>query len=451
MPGKLLDSYGRLIDPRELEREIAAPSTQGIRQVWRGQSVALGLTPQRLAAILLASYDTDYQHYDLLTLAEEMEERDPHYAAVLGVRKRAVSRLSPAVEAATDDARDQKLADAVRGLVRKPEFGEMLDDCLDALGKGYSVVEIIWDRSGPQWKPGRYEWRDPRFFAFDRVDGRKLLLLDQAGNYSNGIPLEPFKWIVHKPRLKSGIPIRGGLARVVSLSYMAKSYSMTDWLAFAEVFGMPLRLGRYHPNATEDDIRTLIRAVANLGTDAAAVIPESETIEFVEASRGRGGETLFERLAVYMDKQVSKAVLGQTMTSDGGSSRAQAQVHNEVRVDILKSDVRQLGDTLNRDLVQPFIELNFGRQEIYPRLLLPVVKKKDIEMLTDALVKLAPMGLKVEASVVRDKLGLPDPPDGADVLGAVRVPFGAGGRGRNADARMLQPVAPMFVPKETNK
>ena len=102
----LYDEHGRPVSPRELTREIAAPTIQGIRQVWRGQSVALGLTPQRLAAILLASYDTDYQHYDLLTLAEEMEERDPHYAAVLGVRKRAVSKLDLAVEAATDDARD---------------------------------------------------------------------------------------------------------------------------------------------------------------------------------------------------------------------------------------------------------------------------------------------------------------------------------------------------------
>ena len=353
-----------------------------------------------------------------------MEERDPHYAAVLGVRKRAVSKLQPAVEAATDGPLDQDLADAVRMLVRKPEFGDMLDDCLDALGKGYSAIEIIWDRSGPVWQPGRYEWRDPRFFAFDRVDGRTLMLLDEAGNYHNGVPLAPFKWIVHRPKLKSGIPIRGGLARVAALSYMSKSYAITDWLAFSEVFGMPLRLGQYSPNATEGDIRTLINAVANLGTDAAAAIPDSMRIEFTEPGSRQGGDRLFERLATYLDKQVSKAVLGQTMTTDDGSSKSQAEVHNSVRGDIQKSDARQLENTVNRDLVRPFIELNFGSQRRYPRLTLPVLKPTDIEAFTDALQKLVPLGLGVEASVARDKLGLPDPPEGTDVLLSMPAPAG---------------------------
>ena len=415
----LVDGHGLPVSQTGLTREAGAPTMTGVRQVWRGESIASGLTPQRLAAILLATYDTDYQHYDLLMLAEEMEERDPHYAAVLGVRKRAIGKLQPAVEAASDDPFDVDLADAVRMLARKPEFGEMLDDCLDALGKGVSAVEIIWDRSGPMWMPGRYEWRDPRFFAFDRVDGRTLMLLDEAGNYHNGIPLAPFKWIVHRPKLKSGIPIRGGLARLVALSYMAKSYTLTDWLAFAEVFGMPLRLGQYGPNATEADIRKLISAVANLGTDAAAVIPDSMRIEFIEPARGRGegSESLFERLAVYLDKQVSKAVLGATMPVDDGSSKSQAQVHDAVRGDIQKSDARQLADTLNRDLVKPFIELNFGPQRQNPKLTLPILKRTDLEQLTTALDKLVPLGLGVEASVARDKLGLPDPPAGADVLG----------------------------------
>ena len=269
----------------------------------------------------------------------------------------------------------------------------------------------------PQWKPARYEWRDPRFFVFDRTDGRTLRLLDEADSYQ-GIDLEPYKWVVHKPRLKSGIPIRGGLARVVAIAYMVKSYTVTDWTAFAEVFGMPLRLGRYGPNATEDDIVKLIAAVANLGTDAAAVLPDTMRIEFIEVGNRQGGAELYEKLAVYLDKQVSKAVLGQTMTADDGSSRAQAQVHDEVRGDILRSDARQLEDTLNRDLVKPFIDLNHGPQERYPKLLLPVNEPEDIKVLAEALGHLVPLGLKVEASVIRDRLGLPDPEDGAELLTA---------------------------------
>jgi len=47
------------------------------------------------------------------------------------------------VEAASDGAADVELADAVRGMARAPAFGALLDDCLDALGKGFSAVEKI--------------------------------------------------------------------------------------------------------------------------------------------------------------------------------------------------------------------------------------------------------------------------------------------------------------------
>ena len=412
---RLLRPDGRPIRKRDLTREAGRPTVTGVRQVWHGETMASGLTPQRLAALLRTA--AEGSHRDYLTLAEEMEERDTHYASVLGTRKRAVSGLEATVESASDDAADVRLADEVRELTRAPEFGEMLDDCLDALGKGFAAVEIVWSRESSGWRPDRYEWRDPRFFVFDRDDGRTLRLLDEADSYQ-GVELAPYKWIVHVPRLKSGLPVRGGLARLVVLAYMVKAYAITDWVAFAEVFGMPLRLGRHGQNATEDDIQVLIRAVANLGTDAAAVLPDTMRIEFVEPGNRTGGGGLFERLAMYLDKQVSKAVLGQTMTADDGSSRAQAQVHDEVRGDILRSDARQLTNTLNRCLVRPFVDLNHGEQETYPRLLLPVNEPEDIAALTTALKELVPLGLRVEASVIRDKLGLPDPEDDAELLGA---------------------------------
>ena len=435
---RILGPDGRPVRKRELTREAGRPTLTGVRQTWRHESVASGLTPRRLAAILRTADDGDGRQRDYLTLAEEMDERDPHYAAVLGVRKRAVSGLEPTVEAATDDAGDVELADAVRELAREPEFGELLDDCLDALGKGFSAVEIIWER-GAMWRPARYERRDPRFFTFDREDGRTLRLLDEADSF-RGLDLAPYKWIVHAPRLKSGLPMRGGLARLVAIACMVKAYTVTDWTAFAEVFGMPLRLGRYGPNATEADILKLISAVANLGTDAAAVLPDSMRVEFTEPGNRQGGGDLFEKLAEYLDKQVSKAVLGQTMTTDDGSSQSQAKVHDEVRGDILRSDARQLENTLNRDLVRPFIDLNHGPRERggYPRLLLPVPEPEDIKTLAEALEKLVPLGLRVEASVIRDKLGLPDPEDGAEVLGAPD-PLLAGANRRRAANRAGRP------------
>ena len=93
-------------------------------------------------------------HRSFLTLAEEIKERDAHYRSVLGTRKLAVAGLEVIVEAASDDARDAELADAVREVLCDPAFGELVGDLLDARGKGYSAVEIDWRVDGARWVPG---------------------------------------------------------------------------------------------------------------------------------------------------------------------------------------------------------------------------------------------------------------------------------------------------------
>ncbi len=412
----LYDHLNRPIVRTELKREQAAPSLTGIRTIWDGQSVAQGLTPQRLARIMRDAADGDAREY--LILAEEMEERDPHYASVLSTRKRAVAGIEPTVIPASDDKRDQEIADAVREqIVEKPEFPGLVTDLLDSLGKGYSAVEILWDQTGNQWVPREYAWRDPRFFVFDRESGQRLRLLTDDATFE-GVPLPPFKFAVHMPHLKSGIPIRSGLARLAAVSWMCKAFTLADWMAFAEVFGMPLRLGRYNENATERDKEILKTAVANLGMDAAAIVPDSMRIEFVEAAKAAGGQELFLKLAEFLDRQVSKAVLGQTMTTDDGSSQAQASVHNEVRIDIKNDDGRQVGATVNRDLVKPFVDLNFGIQERYPRVRIREEEPEDIKALAEVLGKVVPLGgAGIQAREVRERLGFSNPEDGAEVLG----------------------------------
>jgi len=259
----------------------------------------------------------------------------------------------------------------------------------------------------------RYEHRDPRWFQFDKVTGQRLQLRSEG---ADGLEIPAGKLIIHKPRLKSGLPIRGGVARLVAVSFMCKAFGLKDWMRFAELFGIPLRIGRYGPGAKPDDIAVLRRAVSQLAADAAAVMPEGMKIEFQEIANAAGGAELFERLAEWLDKQISKAVLGQTMTTDDGSSQSQANVHNEVRLDILRADAKQLAATLNRDLVRTFIDLNFGPQERYPRIVLQVTEAEDLKALADALGPFIDRGLRVEESAILDKFGLAAPEAGAAIL-----------------------------------
>ncbi|PIE57145.1 MAG: hypothetical protein CSA34_00440 [Desulfobulbus propionicus] len=157
-------------------------------------------------------------------------------------------------------------------------------------------------------------------------------------------------------------------------------------------------------------------AVANLGSDAGAVIPDSMLIDFPDVVKGASGSNVvFEKMAEYLDAQVSRGILGQTATTQGtqlGNEDAQAEVREDIRDD----DAAQLAETINRDLVRPYIDLNYGVQEQYPQVVLRAVENEDIAGLTTALKELIPCGLKVEQKEIRDKLGLKDPEPGAELL-----------------------------------
>lgn len=409
----ILDHRGQPVDTKKLTTEIATPSLAGVRQAFV-ESVTNGLTPARLGAIMAAVDQGDANDY--LTLAEEIEERDPHYRSVISTRKLAITGLDVVVEAFSDDKRDVEIADACAELVRDEEFSNLVADQVDAIGKGFAVNEIDWDKSASQWRPRKYDHVDQRFFMFDRTTGKELRLRDEA-DFANGIALEPFKFVVHTPKLKTGLAIRGGLARLAAVAFMCKSYALKDWVAFAEVFGQPLRLGKYDVNATDAQKTALLNAVANIGTDASAVIPDTMLIEFVQATSAVGGDKLYQGLADWLDRQVTKGVLGQTATTEGTPGKLGSDSAQEtVRFDIRDDDAKKIAATLRRDVIRPFVDLNYGPQKNYPKLRLHKQETEDLKGLADSMIPFIGVGMRVEESYMRDKFGVPEPAEDALLL-----------------------------------
>lgn len=434
----LLGSGGREQARKDiLTTEIAGPTMTGIRPIVGGHP-AQGLTPQRLASILRAAEHGDAMSY--LELAEEMEEKEPRYTAVLGTRKRQCSQLDITVDPASDSAEDEANAELVRLFVEREELEDELFDILDSIGKGYSVTEIIWETSERQWMPERLKWRMPQWFEIDRTDGETLYLrrdptsplpMSPPGSSREPTafqsrdlaPLPPYKFIRHRTAAKSGLPIRGGFARIVSWWYLFKNYTVKDWVIFAEVYGQPLRVGKYHSGATNDEKEVLLKALASIGTDAAAMIPEGMLIEFVQSQTARANADIYAHLVDYIDQLITMLVLGQNLTTQvQEGSRAAAQVHDEVRADIERSDCRQLGASLTRDVAIPLVILNRGPQKAYPRIKIGRPEQADVAVLSDALAKLVPLGLRVGQAEVRRKIGVEDPEDDTDLLRAPAPP-----------------------------
>lgn len=414
---QLLDRWGNPVRRQALTREVAAPTLGGVRSPLSGYP-GDGLNPVRLASIMRAADQGDAIQY--FELAETVEERDPHYLGVISTRKRSVSQIEVTVEAGSDDPEDVKIADMVRDWLKRDELTDDLFHILDAIGKGVSFTEILWDSSEGQWQPGQLKWRDPRHFRFARADLETPLLLDDNGAE---VPLEPFHFIYANIAAKSGLPLRSGLARLATWNWMFKAFTQRDWAIFTQTYGQPLRVGKWHQGASEEDKATLFRAVANIAGDCAATIPDSMMIDFIESKNVGTGAALYRERADWLDQQISKAVIGQTATTDAiAGGHAVGQEHREVQEDIETADARALAAILNRDLIRPWVQLEWGPRKRYPRLVIARPKVEDIAGMSDALAKLVPLGLKVEMSEVRDRLGFADPKPGAEVLGARAEP-----------------------------
>lgn len=409
---RILGPDGERVDLDELfGPPKAGPTLTGVRSPISGHP-ADDLTPRRLASIHRAAANGDPLAW--LELAEDIEERDAHYLAVLGTRRRQVAQLPITVEAATEDEQHVIHADFLRGWLKEGVLDLALFDLLDAIGKGFSVMEIEWQSTPEATLPRCLEYRPQRWFDFAQVDGETLQLAEGVTRE----PLSPHKFIVHRAKSKSGLTIRSGLARVASWSWMYKAFSAADWAIFTQNYGTPIRVGKFDRAATDADKEVLWRAVANIAGDCAAIIPAEMQIELISLKdTGKSGE-LYEKRVDWLDRQISKLVLGQTTTTDAVSGgHAVAQEHRLVQEDIERSDARLLAATLTRQLVPLIISLNFGPQAKYPRLLIGRPDEVPLNDIVNALDKLGPLGLTVEVAEMRDRIGFSEPAPDAEVVG----------------------------------
>lgn len=408
----ILKSLNSLLKPKkkELEKEYATPKVSGVRNI--SDKFALsGLTPQRMAAIIKAAKEG--QPDDLLTIAEEIEEADAHYRSVLSTRKLAIRKLKPSIEYKGEDKKTLEMVEFLEAQIQRPDFLNIFGDMLDALTKGYSMIEMVWNTQETPWIVEKFIWRDPRLFMLSAAD-QSLRIKDD--NKRSGQEIPAHKFITHMPRLKSGSIGRNGLAMPLVWSYLFKNYSIKDWAAFVEIYGVPVRMGTYGADASDEDIDELIKSVVNIGTDACAVFPENMKLDIIQSSNQSGNAEIFQSMAEYMDKQISKLILGQTMTSDDGSSRSQAQVHDGVRNDLLEADGQDIAYSINEHYIKPLIQLNFGDVGEIPVFKLQLIEFEDIKAKLEAVKALVPLGLPISKAQIYKDFGLHAPEGEDDVL-----------------------------------
>jgi len=409
---KLFDQYGRPIETSR-RPQLDQVAIALVRDKFADYP-SRGLTPAKLTSILEEADEGETER--AAELGMEMEEKDGHLASILGTRKLAVAGLPFSIQAASDDPEDVKDKEVAERALAQVNVSELILDLMDAVGKGFSICEIQW-AIGDEVLPRSIDWVDAKNFTWDRRIPR---LVTQA-EPTKGELLPANKFLIHTYKARSGLPCRGGLLRVVSWMYLFKNFSLKDWMAYAEVFGIPLRLGEYDPGASKEDKDALAAALMQIASDAAGLIPTNTKINFVETKGTGSSDNVFQALIEYCDRTMSKTILGQTLTSDttgGTGTLAAGKVHNEVREDLRDADAAAIERTIQRDLFAPVVGFNRGwdRVKRLPKFKLNVSKPEDRKALADTYGVLAKdVGLEIPTAFLYEKFGIPAPKEGESV------------------------------------
>jgi len=402
----LKDIFGRAFKKPQAKPETRELAAVSLAERWSTYPSA-GLTPDKLTEIFRLADQGDV--YRQMELFEEMEEKDAHLASLLQTRKMAVLSLDYEVVPYSKTPEDGRIAGFVREILDAlPDVEGAFLDLLDAIGKGYAVSEIMWEVAAGQARAVELRWIPQKRVTF--IQDLKPRLLTPEAPWQGEEP-PPWKVIYHRFKARSGYAPRAGVLRVVGWMYLLKNYALKDWAAFNEVFGMPLRLGKYDPGASAADREALIRAIRNLGSDAAGVISKSTEIEFVEAaSRLSGNANPYQTLAEFCNREMSKAVLGQTLTTDTAGATgtySAARVHAQVRRDLVEADAQTLAVTLREQLIRPLVGFNFGWDRPCPWFRFKLAEEEDLKTLSEVYRNLKEIGVPLEGGLVAERFGLP--------------------------------------------
>jgi phage gp29-like protein len=310
-------------------------------------------------------------------LYEQMEERDPSLHSAMMTRRAgpmACERIMlPArppkgkkkgnnIQFDPDLAR--QVADDTMWVVENiNDFDGTLIDSLDAVGKSISVLEIDWNAA----KDGTIDsirHVNPRLYNFDFETGDLYVT-----NTENSLELKrifikdyDYKFIVHRSKMRAGHACRGGVMRTITWTYVFRNYAWRDQSVYTEIFGMPMRIGKYKPNATPQDKTQLATMLKQMASNAWALISETTEIEFEEAvNRGVEPYTAFLNA---LRSEYFLAILGQegTNVTNKYGSKGDTQIKQLVRQDILEADCKQLENTLRWQLLYPIVYYRWGKK-----------------------------------------------------------------------------------------
>lgn len=345
---------------------------------------------------------------------------DPQVASTLQTRKLAVVCKEWEVVPASDRLKDRKVAEFVHSVLSAFNHDASRRALLSGIVLGYKPAEVMWDISeGSVWVK-EIIGRPARRFVFDLDRNIRMLTID---NMIEGEQVPDRKFVVFRNTSDNGSPYGDPLGRSLYWPTWFKKNAIKFWMIFSDKFGMPTVMGKYPPGTDSSDVQKLLDAAASIQRDTAIAIPDNMLVELVEASRS-GSMNTYESLCNFMNAEIAKTMLGQTLTtemSSKGGSYAASQTHDGVRGDYMKADADALCECLNNSLIKWIVDFNYPNVTQYPKVWIRTESEGDLlaQAQRDKILSVDIQGLKIPARYFYETYGIPQPESGEECIGGV--------------------------------
>lgn len=143
-----------------------------------------------------------------------------------------------------------------------------------------------------------------------------------------------------------------GLLLEIAPLCISNKYMGQFWDQFAEIFSVPIRIAKV-PEGNTTAINKAYNMLDSMGRAAFGVFGKETDVQIIETSKN-DAYNVYDKRMQRNENRISKMIVGNTMLMDNGSSRSQAQVHQEVAEYISIADHRFLHFHMNETLL-PFL------------------------------------------------------------------------------------------------
>lgn len=177
------------------------------------------------------------------------------------------------------------------------------------------------------------------------------------------LPITPGdgRWILHTPGGRNA-PWQHGLWRAVGRAFIRKEHANLHKDNWEAKLANPARVAVAPTGSTEEEKQSWFQAVMAWGVNTVFGMKPGYDVRLLE-SNGRGHES-FEKTIADQNNEYQIALAGQTVTTDGGTGFANADIHKSIRADLIKATADALAFTINTQGIPPFVLERWGEDAL---------------------------------------------------------------------------------------